>query len=131
MEWYYVLYSPLLSVTSITINGNALVEDNSFWVYPEYATIRFLKGILDNSAPRNVVITYSWGHAETPKGIEHICLAMVTNAFNKYRADYLLEGATMGQIANMNLQFDKASMLTAEIKEELQEYRQLFITAIG
>ena len=83
LEWWYVNHAPLISVTSITHNGNALTVNEDYWVYTDYSAVRFLKGILTDSPPRNVVISYTWGHTAVPDHIKHICLQMVVNAFNK------------------------------------------------
>lgn len=131
LEWWYLKNTPLISITSVTLNGTELTDKEDYWAYPEYGCVRFLKGLLNNVAPRNVVITYSWGHTAVPEGVKYAHLEMVKNAFNNYRADYLLEGATGGQIANMSLQFEKLSMLTEEIMIVLKTYKQMKIVAIG
>lgn len=131
LEWVYVRHSPLISITSVTHNGKELTADEDYWAYPDVGAVRFLKGITDNTSPKNVEIIYAWGWTDIPPAIQYAMVAMVSNAFNTYRAEFLLEGADMGQIANINLQFTKTPMLTEEIMLALKDFKQMQIVAIG
>ena len=131
LEFWYVPDKPLISVTSIISDGDTLVEDTDFWVYPDKGYIRFVKGILNDADPRNVVITYKWGYSTIPKGIIHICTEMAINGFNNYRADKMLEGAVSGSFADFNIRFEKKALLSEDLERELYYYRELLISSVG
>jgi hypothetical protein len=65
--------APILTITSITNDGTALVVDEDYYVNGD--TI-FSNTIFTTNRKTGVVITGTCGYAATPKDVNEICLAM-------------------------------------------------------
>ena len=130
LEYYFVRHRPLISVSSVTLDDNALTEDEQYWVYPDKGLVRFLAGILTDASPRNVVITYTYGFEEVPEDIKLVNVELVVLLFDRYRKSLILEGADSGSISDFQMHFELKDILPADLMYLLKQHRQIDFKAI-
>lgn len=118
----YVQDVPLVSVTSITYKGKTLTEGTDYWVFPDEDRISFKEGIITDSKPQDLVITYTWGNASVPEAIKQATVQLVVNAFNKYLEYKNIGGAYELRMADFTTRFQPPMFIDESIEQILSPY---------
>ena len=118
----YVRNVPLVAVSSITYKGTALVEGTDYWVFPDEDRISFKEGVISDSNPQDLVITYTWGNASVPGAIKQATVQIVVNAYNKYLNYKNLGGAYELRMADFVTRFDPPIFIDESIEKILHPY---------
>ncbi len=131
--YIYPENTPLLSVSEITLNGTALVDETNYWVYADKAYIRFFNGVLNSQAPQNVKVTYDWGYTTVPKAVEHFCTEVACRIFQRYKADFQLEGLTEARMSEYQIVDSEThwDYVTKDLMHQLQPFIKFKLVAIG
>jgi hypothetical protein len=74
---YYVQNPSIKSVTSVTVNGSALIENTDFWVYDSYIRLNTPAA----GYPRGVVIKYKTNASSLPADLKHALVQWVSQIF--------------------------------------------------
>jgi len=129
-ETIFLKRDNIQSVSSFTFDGDALVEDTDYWLYPKAGYIEVEPGTLYKNRPKDLAITYTYGIANVPAGLKRICIDMIINVLEDYFRGKDAGGGDSISLAEYSVQFTKRPLITPEIEKRLNKYARSSISAI-
>jgi len=117
----FLKHYPIISVSSLTIDGTSQTEDDDFFVYNEEGYIKLDSDTFSSTDLHNVDITYSagWGatRAVVPDVLKDCLKKWVMRIFKAENVDF------SQQFDESSLAHIKSQMMPWDIKQDLDYYR--------
>ncbi|GAG16820.1 unnamed protein product, partial [marine sediment metagenome] len=122
-DWIFLDHYPIISVTSLSIDGTALsiVTDEDFYIYADTGEIKLDDTTFTSTDYRNVDFVYVAGHgaarANVPAVLKNTLKTWVARVFKAEVVDF------SQQFDESSLANIKSPMMPWDIRQDLENYR--------
>ncbi len=121
---------PVISVSSITVNGNELssddyrIEKNTSDPNRNAGVLRRLDGYVFPKGNMNIEVTYSWGFSSVPEDISAIAESIAVDQLKNVQNNFKTGGLSSMSVGEYSMSFEGESPLTDSQKLRLEKWRK-------